>query len=89
MIFLPFYLPTSSLLAKPALGLTAGGFWIATQALWLHQGYQLEFLGLSTFVPGLWIASLLFFLSNAWLLGIIVNDIGSSRTKIEGKTHFE
>jgi phosphatidylinositol glycan class M len=78
MVFLPFYLPTSSLLARKYLGITALGLWVLTQALWLKQGYQLEFLGESSFVPGLWLASLLFFLTNTWVLGIIVSDISSS-----------
>ncbi|KAH6720906.1 GPI mannosyltransferase [Leptodontidium sp. MPI-SDFR-AT-0119] len=77
MVFLPFYLPTSSLLARKSLGISAAALWVSTQALWLQQGFQLEFLGQSTFVPGLWIASVLFFLTNTWLLGIIVEDIGS------------
>jgi phosphatidylinositol glycan class M len=81
MVFLPFYLPTSSLLANKTLGLSAAALWVATQGLWLQQGFQLEFLGQSTFVPGLWLSSLLFFLTNAWILGIIVTDIGSSPTK--------
>ncbi|TVY52908.1 GPI mannosyltransferase 1 [Lachnellula cervina] len=80
MVFLPFYLPTSSLLANKKLGLTAAGLWVATQGLWLQQAFQLEFLGNSTFVPGLWVSSLLFFVTNAWILGIIVDDIGSTST---------
>ena len=74
LIFLPLYLPTSSLLRKPRLGFTALTLWVLSQALWLQQGYQLEFLGRSTFVPGLWIASLLFFGVNCWILGIVVED---------------
>ncbi|KAI9746780.1 MAG: GPI mannosyltransferase 1, partial [Chaenotheca gracillima] len=77
IIFLPFYLPQSSLLARPRLGIAAATLWILTQALWLQQGFNLEFLGLSTFVPGLWLASLAFFAVNVWILGIIVADIGS------------
>ncbi|KAH7327377.1 GPI mannosyltransferase [Rhexocercosporidium sp. MPI-PUGE-AT-0058] len=90
MIFLPFYLPTSSLLARKPLGLLAAALWVSTQALWLQQGFQLEFLGRSTFVPGLWVASLLFFLTNAWLLGVIVGDIGSaSVSRPSLKTHVK
>lgn len=48
----------------------------SNQALWLHQGFQLEFMGLSTFLPGLWLASLGFFIVNCWILGIIVSDAG-------------
>jgi len=78
MVFLPFYLPSSSLLARGKFGFAAAAMWILIQVLWLQQGFQLEFLGQSTFVPGLWMSSLLFFLTNTWILGIIVSDI---RTK--------
>ncbi|KAI4248296.1 MAG: hypothetical protein L6R42_009323, partial [Xanthoria sp. 1 TBL-2021] len=76
LIFLPFYLPYSSFLSSPRLGILALTLWIGTQALWLHQAYRLEFLGLSTFVPGLFVSGLLFFGVNVWILGIIVEDIG-------------
>jgi phosphatidylinositol glycan class M len=79
MVFLPFYLPNSSLLARKYLGLAATFLWVATQAMWLQQGFQLEFLGKSTFVPGLWLAGTLFFLTNTWILGIIVSDVGMGR----------
>lgn len=75
MIFLPLYLPRSSFLARPRLGLAALALWVLTQAAWLQQGFQLEFLGQSTFVPGLWLSSLAFFLANCWILGIIVSDV--------------
>ncbi|PHH85516.1 hypothetical protein CDD83_302 [Cordyceps sp. RAO-2017] len=74
MVFLPLYLPSSSLLRRPALGLSALGLWVAGQAAWLHQAYRLEFLGASTFFPGLWLAELAFFLVNCWVLGLIVAD---------------
>lgn len=76
MVFLPFYLPSSSLLSRSKLGVTALVLWVAGQALWLQQGFQLEFLGKSTFFPGLWLAGILFFGVNCWILGIIVKDIG-------------
>jgi len=79
MVFLPFYLPNSSLLAKKFLGISAVLLWVATQGLWLQQGFELEFNGKSTFVPGLWLTSLAFFLTNIWLLGIIVSDVGSQK----------
>ncbi|KAI1375465.1 glycosyltransferase family 50 protein [Hypoxylon crocopeplum] len=78
MVFLPLYLPNSSLLHSPRLGVSALALWVATQGLWLQQAYNLEFLGLSTFIPGLWAASLAFFLVNCWILGIIVDDLGGS-----------
>lgn len=84
-IFLPFYLPSSTLLSRPYLGLSAAALWVLTQALWLQQGYQLEFLGQSTFVPGLWLSSLAFFAVNCWILGIICSDVGAERDMVERK----
>ena len=85
MVFLPFYLPSSSLIRQPRLGLCALSVWIAGQAIWLQQGYELEFLGKSTFFPGLWLASIFFFLGNSWILGIIVRDVGSIESLNDGK----
>ena len=78
LIFLPVYLPSSSMLKNPRLGVTALLLWVLGQALWLQQGYQLEFLGNSTFVPGLWLASLIFLCVNCWIIGVIVADIQHS-----------
>lgn len=75
MVFLPLYLPRSSFLARPKLGVTALALWVLAQAAWLQQGYQLEFLGQSTFLPGLWVSSLVFFLVNCWVLGFVVGDV--------------
>lgn len=72
LIFLPLYLPDSSLLRRPTLGVAALSLWVLGQAMWLQQGYQLEFLGKSTFIPGLLSASLAFFAINCWILGIVV-----------------
>jgi len=85
MVFLPFYLPSSSFLKRPWLGITALTLWVLGQAAWLEQGYELEFLGKSTFFPGLWLASVAFFFINCWILGIIVRDAGKSRTSISKK----
>ncbi|KAK2767738.1 GPI mannosyltransferase 1 [Arachnomyces sp. PD_36] len=76
LIFLPLYLPNSSLVRNPVLGLSAAALWVVTQALWLHQGFLLEFHGISSFIPGLWFSSLSFFAVNVWILGIIVSDVG-------------
>ncbi|KAF2192280.1 glycosyltransferase family 50 protein [Zopfia rhizophila CBS 207.26] len=75
MMFFPFYLPDSTLLRSPGIGISALILWVLGQALWLQQGYQLEFLGNSTFVPGLWASSILFFLVNVWILSIIIQDV--------------
>ncbi|KAK8170778.1 GPI mannosyltransferase [Phyllosticta citrichinensis] len=79
LVFLPFYLPNSSLLKKPRKGIAALLLWILGQALWLQQGYELEFLGRSTFARGLWSSSVFFFLINTWILGVIISDVGNSR----------
>ncbi|KAK7529134.1 PIG-M-domain-containing protein [Phyllosticta citribraziliensis] len=79
LVFLPFYLPRSSLLKKPRKGIAALLLWILGQALWLQQGYELEFLGRSTFARGLWSSSVVFFLINAWILGVIISDVGNAR----------
>ncbi|PWY77019.1 hypothetical protein BO70DRAFT_388400 [Aspergillus heteromorphus CBS 117.55] len=78
LIFLPFYLPlpTCSLRQKPkTTGAAVAVLWVLGQALWLHQAYNLEFLGLSTFVPGLFLSSLGFFAVNVWILGVVVGDL--------------
>lgn len=74
LVFLPLYLPNSAFIKRPKLGVAALSAWILGQAMWLEQGYELEFLGRSTFVPGLWSASLLFFGVNCWILGLVVSD---------------
>jgi phosphatidylinositol glycan class M len=64
MMFLPYYLPDSTLLQSPTIGVAALVLWIIGQVAWLQQGFQLEFNGHSTFVPGLWASGILFFLVN-------------------------
>ena len=75
MVFLPLYLPRSTFLQNKRVGVAALVLWVSTQGLWLQQGFELEFLGRSTFVPGLWLSSLAFFLVNCWILGVIIGDV--------------
>ncbi|KAK3291859.1 PIG-M-domain-containing protein [Chaetomium fimeti] len=76
MVLLPLYLPRSSFLRNKRLGTAALALWVLAQGAWLQQGYLLEFLGESAFLPGLWVASLGFFLVNCWVLGVIIGDVG-------------
>ncbi|KAK4187459.1 GPI mannosyltransferase 1 [Podospora australis] len=85
MVLLPLYLPYSSFLPNKKLGLAALGLWVVSQALWLQQGYELEFLGKSTFLSGLWGASLGFFLVNCWILGVIIGDVGRQQQQQQKK----
>jgi phosphatidylinositol glycan class M len=83
MMFLPYYLPDSTLLRSPTIGISALVLWILGQIAWLQQGFQLEFNGYSTFVPGLWASGILFFLVNVGILGIIIHDTKSkSRSQV-------
>lgn len=79
MMFLPYYLPNSTLLRSSRIGIPALLLWIVGQFLWLQQGFQLEFNGHSTFIPGLWISSSLFFLVNVGILGVIIGDTRRNR----------
>ncbi|KAL2163622.1 hypothetical protein VTH06DRAFT_5680 [Thermothelomyces fergusii] len=85
MVLLPLYLPRSSFLRNKRLGLAALALWVVAQGAWLQQGYELEFLGRSAFLPGLWLASLGFFLVNCWILGVIIADAESvSKVVVSG-----
>ncbi|KAK9459146.1 PIG-M-domain-containing protein [Lipomyces oligophaga] len=75
LVLLPFYLPSSSMLRNKHLGVGALLLWTLAQALWLQQGYELEYLNRSTFVPGILAATLIFFVVNIWILGIAIDDI--------------
>jgi phosphatidylinositol glycan class M len=83
MVFLPFYLPRSSLVTRKGVGSLAAVAWVLSQALWLQQGFQLEFLGRSTFIPGLWTTSLFFYIVNTWILATIITDLGRRQEAVQ------
>lgn len=76
LVLLPFYLPHSSLLRKPSLGMAVAGLWVGAQAVYLWEAWRLEFLGESTFVLGLWAGAVGFGAVNLWVLGVVVGDVG-------------
>ena len=69
---LPLVLPQTNLTLRGS-GALLILVWIATQGNWLFWGYRLEFLGLNVFYP-LWVASIMFFLANAAILGIMARN---------------
>ena len=52
------------------------------QGTWLFFAYLLEFQGLDTFLP-LWLASLLFFIVNAFILINLVSSIKVRHCRVE------
>lgn len=78
MVLLPFYLPSlaSNLTLKgKVVGLLGVILWVGSQLLWVRQGYLLEFLGVSTFYPGLFVATILFFVVNCFCLGMFIRAV--------------
>ncbi|KAK9472550.1 PIG-M-domain-containing protein [Dipodascopsis tothii] len=75
IVLLPFYLPSSAMLRRPWLGIQAALLWSLAQAAWLQQGFELEYMGNSTFFPGIFASTLFFFSVNIWILGITIEDI--------------
>ncbi|ANB15202.1 Gpi14p [Sugiyamaella lignohabitans] len=75
MVLLPFYIPSLLKSGRYLTKITVLLLWVAAQALWIRQGYLLEFLGESTFYPGLFAATMVFFAVNAWALGLFIDDL--------------
>ncbi|ODQ80563.1 glycosyltransferase family 50 protein [Babjeviella inositovora NRRL Y-12698] len=76
LIFLPVFLRNSQLLSTSRIkGIACLLLWVVGQMLWLYNAYNLEFLGQSTFYPGLMFSSAFFFLVNIWMLGIFADDL--------------
>lgn len=62
---LPLCLPELEFSRKKSALLTVA--WLGTQAVWLFFAYLLEFRGLNVFIY-VWMASLLFFATNIWIM---------------------
>lgn len=70
--FLPLALPSLRLSWKKGLAMLLA--WVASQAIWLNYGYQLEFLGESVYRE-LWMASLGFFVVNVGLIWTLIGQL--------------
>lgn len=78
MVLLPFYLPSLALhsqIKDKVIAILGVVLWAGSQALWVRQGYLLEFLGVSTFYPGLFVATILFFVVNCFCLGMFIRAV--------------
>ncbi|KAF9053012.1 GPI mannosyltransferase 1 [Panaeolus papilionaceus] len=76
LLLLPLLLPQLSMTRWQAVLYLL--VWVATQALWLAEAYQLEFLGNDVFV-GLWFRGLVYVVGNCWVLSGIMEAYDSSR----------
>ncbi|CCK72989.1 glycosylphosphatidylinositol-alpha 1,4 mannosyltransferase I KNAG_0M01360 [Huiozyma naganishii CBS 8797] len=74
LTLLPFYLADTRL-RWWAQGCPMLLAWAGTQAIWLYEAYQLEFLGSNVFYPGLFAAAAAFFLANVYIVAQCVQDI--------------
>lgn len=76
LVLLPLYLARSQWIKKSfkeaILALTA---WIFAQVLWLYNAYKLEFYGFNTLLNGLFLADIVFFGVNIWILGQMLADL--------------
>ncbi|KAJ1310458.1 hypothetical protein OPQ81_007191 [Rhizoctonia solani] len=67
--FLPLVLPNLQMSAKR--GLVVLSVWIVAQAIWLGAAYRLELLGHNVYI-WVWAASVVFLMSNAFVLGELI-----------------
>ncbi|KAI0372911.1 glycosyltransferase family 50 protein [Pilatotrama ljubarskyi] len=69
-LFLPLLVPRLSMSSRRAI--TYGAVWIGTQAVWLGEAYNLEFLGQNVFFS-LWVRGLVYVIGNCWVLAGIMD----------------
>ncbi|KAF7338151.1 GPI mannosyltransferase 1 [Mycena venus] len=76
LLLLPLLLPKLSISCRNAIAYIA--VWVITQALWLNEAYNLEFLGQNVFF-GLWVRGLVYVVGNCWVLGGIMEGYNVPR----------
>ncbi|KIY43478.1 glycosyltransferase family 50 protein [Fistulina hepatica ATCC 64428] len=73
LLFIPLLVPRLHMSLNQALVYI--GVWVVTQALWLAEAYNLEFLGESVFL-GLWFRSVVYVLGQCWVLTQVMRRCG-------------
>ncbi|KAJ7685359.1 glycosyltransferase family 50 protein [Mycena polygramma] len=76
LLLLPLLLPRLSISRRKAIMYII--VWAATQALWLWEAYNLEFLGQDVFF-GLWVRGLIYVIGNCWVLSGIMDGYNVSK----------
>ncbi|KAJ7581114.1 glycosyltransferase family 50 protein [Mycena floridula] len=78
LLLLPLLLPQLNI--SRTMGTIYVAVYIAVQALWLSEAYQLEFRGQTVFF-GLWIRGLVYVVGNCWVLAGIIDGYGTASIK--------
>ncbi|KAI0072770.1 glycosyltransferase family 50 protein [Panus rudis PR-1116 ss-1] len=68
-LFLPLLIPKLSI--RPRWAIAYAVVWFGTQALWLSEAYNLEFLGKNVFF-GLWVRGMIYLAGHCWVLAGIM-----------------
>ncbi|KAL1757180.1 glycosyltransferase family 50 protein [Schizophyllum commune] len=76
LLLLPLIMPRLSM--SPGKAVMTVAVWVLSQALWLWNGFRLEFLGENVFLA-LWVSSLVYVAGHGWVLGQIIDAYDGGR----------
>ncbi|KAL1663248.1 glycosyltransferase family 50 protein [Schizophyllum commune] len=76
LLLLPLIMPRLRMSSRKAVSTIA--VWVLSQALWLWNGFRLEFLGENVFLA-LWASSLVYVAAHGWVLGQIIDAYDGGR----------
>ena len=76
LLLLPLIMPRLSM--SPGKAVMTVAVWVLSQALWLWNGFRLEFLGENVFLA-LWVSSLAYVAGHGWVLGQIIDAYDGGR----------